>query len=128
MRYNIKISFQEPEYIVNESKGVVICNLTFVAEYPFAVGMCIKAPMHERPTYRAQKVKGVAYVRDNDSFDVTKGKKVSLAKAENQAYAYVRNQVSTAKRELVTALASIYGFDDKYWKVKTHNIEYMKKF
>ena len=81
---NIKIHFEQPEYIVNETSGVVICKLRFTATAPFMV-RCIVLPIHEDPTLTEQVVKTVVFAKNGDKFDANIGKKIALAKAENQA-------------------------------------------
>lgn len=128
MRNNIKIHFKSPEYIVDETNGVVICKLTFHCSVPNFVQFASKCSFHESPFYAEQTVKTVVFAKNNDKFDVNIGKKVSLAKAENQAYSYVRNWAKTAQRGLAMALDAIEDFEFKVERVKKHNIEYMRKF
>lgn len=125
---NIKIKFQPPEYIIDEKNGVVICHLKFFAKSPCCVNFASKSAYHTNPTCTEQTAKAVVFAKNNDKFDANVGKKVALAKAENQAYSYVRNWAKTAQKELVIALNAIKEFEFKVEKVKKHNIEYMKKF
>lgn len=128
MRNNIKISFDTPEYIVNENAGVVICKLKFLVNVPTVINFCTRVPYHENPACVKQVVKTVVFAKNNDVFDVNVGKKVALAKAENKAYSYVYELVKSTQKELASALDVIEDFRDKSQKVKKHNIEYMKKF
>lgn len=128
MRNNIKIHFKNPEYIVDEVKGVVICKLKFTCSVPDVVHYASKCALHESPVYKEQTVKSVVFAKNNDTFDANIGKKVALAKAENQAYSYVNNYVQSCKKELELALQAVNNFKWKKAKVKNHNIEYMRKF
>lgn len=128
MRNNIKIKFQPPKYIIDEKNGVVICKLSFSCNTPDVVHYAAKGTLNESPVYKEQTVKSAVFAKNNDKFDVNIGKKVSLAKAENQAYSYVRNWAKTAQKELVMALYAIEDFEFKVERVKKHNIEYMRKF
>lgn len=128
MRNNIKISFEAPEYIVNESAGMVICKLKFLVNVPSVIHFCSKIPFHENPVCTVQTVKTVVFAKNNDVFDVNIGKKVALAKAENKAYSYTYEFVKSTQKPLANALDVIEDFRDKCQKVKAHNIEYMKKF
>lgn len=128
MRNNIKISFQQPKYIVDEANGVVICKLKFIADVPTIVLYASKCAIHESPMHMTQTAKAVVFTKDNDTFDVNIGKKLSLAKAENQAYTYVKNLVNTTKNELCNGIAAIIDFENKTKKVREHNIAYMRKF
>jgi hypothetical protein len=128
MRNNIKIKFQPPKYIIDEKNGVVICHLKFFAESPDCIKFASKCAYHTSPTCTEQTTKAVVFAKNNDKFDVNIGKKVSLAKAENQAYSYVRNWAKTAQKELAMALDAIEDFEFKVARVKMHNIAYMRKF
>lgn len=128
MRNNIKISFHQPEYIVDEANGVVICKLKFNTSAPSVLSYCSKVMFHENPVCATQVVKTVVFAKNGDKFDVNVGKKVALAKAENRAYAYVNNWFMTAHKEIVKAVRAMTDFKFKTKKVREHNIEYMKKF
>lgn len=128
MRNNIKIKFQPPIYVVDEKNGVVICKLNFSCSTPDVVHYASKCAFHESPACTEQTVKSVVFAKNNDKFDANIGKRVALAKAENQAYSYVRNWAKTAQKELAMALDAIEDFEFKTEKVKNHNIEYMRKF
>lgn len=127
MTDNIKIHFKQPEYIVNEANGVVICKLRFIATAPFML-RCIMTPIHEDPALTEQVIKTVVFAKNGDKFDVNVGKKVALAKAENKAYSYVKNWMMLAHKEVVKTVRAMKDFKDKAEKVKAHNVEYMKKF
>ena len=128
MRNNIKIRFGKPVYNVDEKNGVVVCTLRYIADAPSAVIFASESAICGSRWRMTQKVKTVARVKDNDSFDVNVGKKVALAKAENQAYSYVKNWMMLAHKEVVKTVRAMKDFKDKAEKVKNHNIEYMKKF
>ena len=125
---NIKIHFEQPEYIVNETNGVVICKLRFTTTAPLMVRWSKMDPIQENPTVTEQVVKTVVFAKNGDKFDANIGKKVALAKAENQAYSYVKNWMMLAHKEVVKTVRAMKDFKDKAEKVKNHNIEYMKKF
>ena len=128
MRNNIKISFQQPEYIVDENNGVVICKLKFKMHAPKMCILATKDTQWGNPWCFHQVSKGVAFTKDADKFDVNVGKRVSLAKAENQAYSYVYNLVNESKKILIDSAAACINFENKVKRVKEHNVEYMKKF
>ena len=128
MRNSIKIHFKNPEYIVDETNGVVICKLKFTCSVPKFVHYVSKYAFYESPACTEQVVKSVVFAKNDDKFDANVGKRVSLAKAENQAYSYVNNYVQSCKKELELALQAVNNFKCKKIKVKNHNIEYMRKF
>lgn len=128
MRNSVKIHFKNPEYIVDEANGVVICKLRFTCSTPDIVHYVSKCAFHESPACTEQTVKSVVFAKNNDKFDANVGKRVALAKAENQAYSYVNNFIQSGKKELEQALQAVNNFKCKKIKVKNHNIEYMRKF
>lgn len=128
MRNNIKISFEKPIYAVDEKNGVVVCTLRYKAKAPNIVIFASRGTIHGNPWYMNQSVKAVARVKDNDTFDVNIGKKVSLAKAENLAYSNVKNWMMLTHKEVVKTVRVMKDFKDKAEKVRAHNVEYIKKF
>ena len=128
MRNNIKIRFEKPIYNVDEKNGVVVCTLIYKADAPTTVIFASESTIYGSPWHMTQIVKTVARVKNNDSFDVNVGKKVSLAKAENLAYSHVNEWAKTAFKSLCSASDAIVKFSRKTKKVRKHNIEYMKKF
>lgn len=128
MRNNIKIKFDKPIYAVDEKNGVVVCTLRYKADAPSTVIFASESTINNSPWHMTQSVKAIARAKDNDTFDVNVGKKVSLAKAENLAYSHVNNWSKTAQKKLIGALSATIDFSNKVKKVKKHNVEYMKKF
>lgn len=128
MRNNIKISFEKPIYAIDEKNGVVVCTLRYKAEAPNTIIFVSRGTIHGSPWYMNQSVKAIARVKDNDTFDVNVGKKISLAKAENLAYSYVNEWAKSAFKALCSASDAIVEFSRKTKKVREHNVEYMKKF
>ena len=128
MRNNIKIKFFKPVYNVDEKNGVVVCTLKYKVDAPSTIIFASESTIHGSPRHMIQTVKTVARVKNDDSFDVNVGKKVSLAKAENQAYSYVNEWAKTAFKSLCGASDAIVEFSRKTRKVREHNVEYMKKF
>lgn len=128
MRNDIKISFEKPIYSVDEKNGVVVCTLRYKAKAPNIVIFASRCTIHGSPWYMNQSVKAIARVKDNDTFDVNVGKKVSLAKAENLAYSYVNEWAKSAFKSLCGASNAVVEFTRKANKVKAHNVEYIKKF
>lgn len=128
MRNNIKISFEKPIYAIDEKNGVVVCTLRYKAKAPNNVIFASKSTIHGSPWYILKSVKAVARVKDNDTFDISVGKKVSLAKAENLAYSYVNEWAKSAFKSLCITSDAIVEFNRKANKVRAHNVEYIKKF
>lgn len=124
---NIKLSFDNPKYVVNEKKGIVICYLGFDVNYSnelyslFAYKCCDRQCRHHR-------VKAFTVIKNTDTFDAVKGKKVALAKAENKAYLKVQNYVKMAEKDFSKILQTISNYNRKVDKVVKHNLEYLKQF
>lgn len=120
-RSDIKIRFFNPEFYINEKKQTVTCKLSFRAETPYVIRALINR-------WLSKTVIATATLKNNDSFDVNVGKKVSLAKAENLAYSHVNELAKTTFKSLCSASDAIVEFGRKTKKVREHNVEYMKKF
>ena len=128
MRNNIKIKFDKPIYAVDEKNGVVVCTLKYKVDAPSTVIFASESTINDSPWHMTQNVKAIARAKDNDTFDVNVGKKVSLAKAENLAYSHVNEWVKSAFKALCSASDAIVEFSRKTKKVRDHNIVYMRKF
>ena len=128
MRNNIKIKFYKPIYTVDEKNGVVICTLQYKVDAPSTVVFASDVTINGSPRHMTQSVKAIARAKDNDTFDVNVGKKVSLAKAENLAYSYVNEWTKSAFKALCSASDAIVKFSRKTKKVRNHNVAYMRKF
>lgn len=123
MRNNIKIKFDKPVYVVDEKNKEVICTLRYKVTAPSTVVFASESTIHAH-----QIVKAAARAKDNDTFDVNVGKKVSLAKAENLAYSHVNEWAKSAFKALCGASDAIVEFNRKTKKVRDHNIAYMRTF
>lgn len=125
---NIKISFKEPRYIIDEVNKVVICLLDYTADVPLVCDYTVY-PCADFPNPLCMLTsKSVVRAKSNDVFDVNVGKKVALAKAENKAYSYVYEYYKRGIKPMKAALKALEDFNNKVQRVKEHNIEYMKKF
>lgn len=127
-REDIKIVFGAPKFIVNEKAKIVICKLGFRAVMPKALQEIIYWKNYETTPEFTRTSKAIAFTKENDVFNVNIGKKVALAKAENQAYNYVNNHMLNALNEIIKCTKAIGNFNNKTERVINHNIEYMKKF
>ena len=79
MRNEIKLRFEEPEYIIDRQNGVVVCKLTYRANYPEIVSYTMGLMM---PLFRT--VKAVAKVGYDDTFDFEIGKRFPLQKQKRK--------------------------------------------
>ena len=101
--------------------------LDFTVNYSNELNFLYAYKYYDRE-YWNHTVKALATVRDNDTFDEVKGKKVALAKAENKAYLKVQNYVKMAEKDLSKVLQTISNYNRKADKVINHNLEYLKQF
>lgn len=122
MRNEIKLRFEEPQYIIQPQNGVVICKLSFFILYPQIIeDKCC-------PLYRKRTVKAIAKVGFDDTFDELTGMKVSLAKAEQKAYLKVGKTCTSKMKELFRAMSALNNFCLKANSVIEHNDKYINKF
>ena len=122
MRNEIKLRFKEPEYIIQPQNGIVICKLSFTILYPnFVLEKCW-------PLHMCKTVKAIAKVGSEDEFNELTGMKVSLAKAEQKAYAKVGKICASKMKELFKTVKALNNFCVKANDVIEHNAYYMEKF
>ena len=128
----LKIKYGTPEYVIKEKDKVVVCNLPYSLEtwdktlkdllwrkYSYLVS---------NPFYNAIKVKVAVRCKGDDVFDIQKGKKIALAKAENKVEYKVMDMIKKAHTLLVDISAAIKQREIDSKKNIEHNIEYIQKF
>ena len=127
MRNEIKISFNEPKFHIDEINKVVVCVLECQPLLPQAIDW---TGFNFTGEYLPAKyvVKGIARLNPTDEFDPNIGMKVSLAKAENRAY----NTLGVMIKDYLTGLNKAYDqCKDFLWKaanVIEHNEKYLEQF
>lgn len=125
MRNEIKISFTDQRIYVDQKRNEVHCVLNFKPLYP----PFIQSILTQLGWYASNLiVRSTAYLKEQDSFDITKGKKVALAKAENKAYRKVGRILKLAQEYINLANWQISSFSNKVDFVTNHNVEYINKF
>ena len=128
----LKIKYGTPEYIVKEKDKVVICILPYSLdnwnEQLKDVLWRKYRNFTSNPFYNELKVKAAVHCKGEDTFDIQKGKKIALAKAENKVEHKVMSILKTAETSLVSMVLAIKqrAIDSK--KNIEHNIEYIQKF
>lgn len=127
MRNEIKISFEEPKYHIDQVNKVVVCILTAKPLLPndinYTAYQFIGGWVDEKFT-----TKGIARLNPEDEFDINIGMKVSLAKAENKAYETVGVMLKDYLKGLNKAYEQCKDFLWKSANVIEHNDEYLKQF
>ncbi len=123
---NVKIRFGDAVYFVNKKKGNVACKLSGTLKLPF-----VEMPYEEdEPLYRYAfnkhiEVVGVATCSPDDEFDENRGKRIALAKAENEAYNLAKKHLVDYQRFLEDANEAVIDFYEKAARATNHNKEYI---
>lgn len=125
MRNEIKISFTGQKFYIDQKRNEVHCVLDFKPLYP----AFIQSILTQLGWYVSNwTVRSTAYLKEQDSFDIAKGQKVALAKAENNAYRKVGRILKLAQEYIKLSDWQISSFCDKVDSVNNHNLEYINKF
>ena len=80
-KQQIKIKFDQPLYYINESNGYVKCSLKGVMSIPKDLAVSLGLPEKLKVTSKTE-----AECVNGDIFDETKGRKITVAKAERNIY------------------------------------------
>lgn len=132
----LKIKYGTPEYVVKEDSKVVICYLPYSFEnWDKRIKRLISCNfVFEHfddiiPLYgEYAKVKAVVRCKGNDVFDVQKGKKIALAKAENKVEMKVLSILNAINDFFIESAFTLkQRMIDSINNIK-HNIEYISKF
>jgi hypothetical protein len=126
-RSNIKISYQgEPIYYINEKKRTVTCQLTglLVGPQELERGIWDTVDSISYPTMPLS-VTATARCHENDRFDVERGKRIALSKAENEIYNRATVEVSNVCEKLDFLRSACNDFVKKSISCQAHNIDYI---
>lgn len=120
-RNDFKISFdgESTEFFVNEKKGTVVCVLTGILDTPKDYDESIWIPN------KFFKEKGIAKCVDGDVFDVERGKRIALAKAENRMYISALRYIENCVKPYEFVFNAFEKFTDKAYHTCAHNDEYI---
>ena len=121
-RTDFKLSFDhdETKFFVNEEKGTVVCLVRGLLKVPvdwdkhFFVEPCV---IVER---------GTAKCSGEDVFDVERGKRIALAKAENKAYITALRHLETYYNEMSFLMTAMEEFEDKTYRCCAHNEDFIE--
>lgn len=127
MRNEIKLSFEEPKYHIDQVNKVVVCVLECQPLLPRDLDWTGFNFMGEHFPVK-YTVKGVARLNPSDSFDPSIGVKVSLAKAENKAYETMGVMLKDYLKGLNKAYDQCKDFLWKTANVIEHNEKYLEQF
>lgn len=120
-RNNIKVSFGEPEFYVNEKKRTVTCRLEGYLNGPNTMSWAdeISFPNSNLTT------SSTARCHKDDKFDIERGKRIALSKAENDIYSMATIEVSRVAEKLDFLRTACNDFAAKSVRCQAHNIDYI---
>lgn len=129
-----KLSFNEPDFFVNEEKGVVTCVMDC---YLKGVDQVLNHMAnnvygyynHDNPIGGNFTITASAKLDPQDKFDKEKGKKVARAKAESKAYKRISKSLLHVIEKYCEKLGNnLAEFETKALGVIEHNDRYIKQF
>lgn len=120
-RDNFKLSFEKSNTIfyVNEKKKTVVCVLKSFLNAPYNRD----SPIDIYSKY-IESV-GIAKCCGNDVFDIERGKRIALTKAEDNAYANALKYLGEQRKYLVEMTSMIDSFKNKAKHQFVHNQDYI---
>lgn len=120
-RSDFKISFgsENTEFFVNEKKGTVVCILTGILDTPKDYDNSTWIPN------KFFKEKGIAKCAEGDVFDVERGKRIALAKAENRIYLSALRYIESYIKPYEYVINAFNEFSDKAYHTCAHNDDYI---
>ena len=122
-RHNFKLTFinDETKFFVNEHTGIVTCVLYGILKSPIpnSYNYCALVPE------MGFKGVGIAKCKKSDIFDVERGKRIALARAENKAYLNALGYLNEKATEFTYFLNAIEKFGDKTFRCCAHNEDYI---
>lgn len=129
MRYNrsnIKITFiGEPYFTINQHEKTITCTLKAKLVTPVPV-QDDEPSNFEAFIYGASfNVIAKAKCSKNDVFDLERGKRIAMAKAENKVYAAAKQYIRKMRKSFAAMVAALDEFDTKAVKCTAHNLEYI---
>lgn len=119
-RKDVRLQIVNEQYFVDNFRNRVTCQIDYRLKTPWLSylnfghlgGSCIS----------------VAYCHDDDVFDVEKGKKIALTKAENQAYSQVVPALIARINEQYAFLNTIADIAEDFREKAKNAIEHNKEY
>lgn len=120
-RRDFKVSFEKERicFYVNEEKKVVTCTMEATVLVPTNYYDTVFIPQHYC------KCVGVAKCHKDDEFDIERGKRIAMAKAENDAYKKASEYLMKYYKEILFFFISIGDFMEKCNNCCEHNEDYI---
>ena len=125
---NIKLSFGyfKPQFFTNKENGTVVCKLKGELRIPM-----LQLAFDEADTpYRYRFNKSITAIgkttcSKDDVFDENRGKRIALARAENEVYNIAKNYLMDFQRYLEETNEAVIDFYEKAARATKHNKEYI---
>lgn len=123
-RTNFKLTFEKSHtcFYVNEKKKTVVCKMCGIMTPPHSDDY--KAPINL--PYEEVEGVGVAKCCAEDMFDVERGKRIAMARAENNAYKNALKHLEEIYEHLLLHIKAIVNFEKKTIGQCTHNVDYIE--
>ena len=119
VKYSVTDSLNDTQFFVNEKKGTVVCVLEGYLNVPTTANDILYLPE------RIFKGVGVAKCAKDDVFDVERGKRIALAKAENRIYISALRYIEDTVGRVSSVLNAFSDFSDKAYHTCAHNEDYI---
>lgn len=122
-RNDFKLRFNDynaPRFFVNKQKGVVVCKMDATLYTPTSMFDDIHIPE------RFFTGVGIAKCSPDDIFDEARGKKIAMAKAENDAYRQAVRFMDEQLNKLKSLITAADNFKAKAEACHTHNLDYIE--
>lgn len=133
MHNEIKLSFTDYQYYINQAKNTVTCKVICNLNCPLNVSRLYSELRFLDDSLNLQYldrfvVRATAHLNPSDEFDEEKGMNIARAKAESIAYEKVRKHLKKLHKTLHEVNCHITDFANKALNVIYHNDEYLSSF
>ena len=120
-RDDFKLTFYKDgaQFFINEEKRIVVCKVSAEINVPWDYESVVSIP------WKKFEGEGIAKCSPEDVFDIERGKRIALAKAENQAYLNATRYLHNVHIQLEFFINRIDRFKDKALRHCVHNEDYM---
>lgn len=126
MKNYFKVSFNSDKYdtttkfYVNEKKRTVVCVLEGFLNVPeYRNGVWV-----DNKYFKAY---GVAKCSPEDTFDAERGKRIAMAKAENQIYLDALRHIEPYVNNMNDVISAFVKFNEKVYRTCAHNEDYIDR-
>ena len=119
VKYRVTDSLNDTQFFVNEKKGTVVCVLEGYLNVPTTANDTLYLPE------RIFKGVGVAKCAQDDVFDVERGKRIALAKAENRVYISAVRYIEDTVAKISNIADAFVLFSSKAYHTCAHNEDYI---